>query len=280
MAKQVLGRGLSALISREGVERKGSVRELNTNDIIASRFQPRQNFPMEQLRELMSSIKEKGLVQPILVRPRGNKYELIAGERRWRAVKELGQKKIPAMLRDVSDTEALELSLIENIQRQDLNPIEEANAYERLIKEFNLTQDKLSKQIAKDRTSITNSLRLLKLPQAVKEEIIGGRLSAGQARPLLSLKNSRKQEDLCKKIIKERMSVREVESLIQKKLSPVHFHPRRFKKNAQVLEIEEKLRHIFGTQVRIKQKGNKGKIEIEFYSAEDLDRILEIVMPG
>ena len=279
MAKQVLGRGLSALISREGVERKEQIREVKTKDVFASRFQTRQDFDLEQLKELMASIKEKGVVQPILVRPQGNKYELVAGERRWRAVKELGIGKIPAMIRDVSDTEALELALIENLQRQDLNAIEEATAYERLIKEFKLTQEMLSKQIGKDRTSIANSLRLLKLPQAVKEEITRGRLPAGLARPLLALKNSRKQEEFCRKIIKEGLSAREVERLIQRRLSPVRFHPRRFKKNAQVLEIEEKLRHVFGTQVHIKQKGNKGKIEIEFYSAEDLDRILEIVVP-
>lgn len=277
MAKQVLGRGLSALISREGTERKEVVRELNVKDIMASKFQPRRDFDLKQLKELMASIREKGVVQPILVRPSGDKYELVAGERRWRAAKELGWKKIPAMLRDASDTEALELTLIENLQRQDLNPMEEAYAYQQLIQEFKLTQEKLSRQIGKERSSVANTLRLLKLPASVKEEISRGNLSAGQARPLLALKNQLKQEELGKKIVKTGLSAREVENLVQKILSPVRFQPRHFKKNVQLLEIEEKLRHIFGTQVRIKQKGNKGRIEIEFYSAEDLDRILEVV---
>ena len=277
MAKQVLGRGLSALISREGAERKEMVREFNVKDVVASKFQPRRDFDIKQLKELMASIKEKGVMQPILVRPSGDKYELVAGERRWRAAKELGWKKIPAMLREASDTEALELALIENLQRQDLNSMEEAYAYQQLIQEFKLTQEKLSRQIGKERSSVANTLRLLKLPVSVKEEIARGNLSAGQARPLLALKNQRKQEELGKKIVKGGLSAREVENLVQKILSPVRFQPRHFKKNVQLLEIEEKLRHIFGTQVRIKQKGNKGRIEIEFYSAEDLDRILEVV---
>ncbi len=277
MAKQVLGRGLSALISRQSVDKKESVLELNVDDITPSRFQPRRDFAVDQLQELMSSIKEKGVVQPVIVRSRGNKYELVAGERRWRAVKELGMKTIPSITKDISDAEALEIALIENIQRQDLNPIEEAVAYERLIKEFKLTQEKLSQQIGKDRASVANTIRLLKLPPKVKEEILQGRLSAGQARPLLSLKSPRQQEDLCKRIVKQGLSTREVEKIVQKKLSPVQFQPRRFKENAQLLKIEEKLRHLFGTQVHIQQKGNKGKIEIEFYSAEDLDRLIEII---
>ncbi len=279
MARQVLGRGLSALISRESAEKREEVRQLNIKDVVASQFQPRQDFDSRQLNELVTSIKEKGVIQPILVRPLGDKYELVAGERRWRATKELGWKKIPAMLKNVSDTEALELTLIENLQRQDLNPIEEAKAYERLLKDFKLTQEKLARQIGKERVSVANTLRLLKLPQAIKEEISRGRLSAGQARPLLSLKNSAKQEELGKKIIKKGLSAREVEQVVQKMLSSVRFQPRRFKRNTQLLEIEEKLRHIFGTQVRLRQKGNKGKIEIEFYSAEDLDRILEVIRP-
>lgn len=280
MQRIALGKGLDALIP-EARSKGETIREIKIGEIIPGEYQPRRYFDPEKQTELVESIKEKGVIQPIIVRSHKEGYELIAGERRLRAAHEAGLERIPAIVREMSNEDALEIGLIENIQRQDLNPIEEAEAYQQLIREFRMTQDVLAKKVGKDRSSITNSLRILKLPQPVKEEVIKGTISMGHARAILSLDNEKEQQDACEIIVKKGLSVRETEALVKKMKEDVSRETSVKTPEKPVIDIAlescaEKMMQSLGTKVKINRtaKGD-GKIEIEFYSQEDLDRIME-----
>jgi ParB family chromosome partitioning protein len=280
MTKLALGRGLSALIpdvkANEPVsENISGVNELEVNKIVKNKYQPRLSFDDEAQKELISSIKEKGLIQPIIVRKMENGYELIAGERRFRAAKALGMQKVPAIIKDVSDEESLELSLIENIQRENLNPIDEAKAYKRLATEFNMSQDNISAKVGKERATVANSMRLLNLPDDIQGKLSIGEISVGHAKVLLGLENQAEQRKLVEKIIKDGLSVRETEKAVAEiKEPPVHKRKMAFK-DTQIIALEEHMQRVLGTQVKICQGKKKGKIEINYYSQEDLERLLE-----
>lgn len=276
MERKVLGKGLKALIPDEAVIKTSqSIALLKMDEITLSRFQPREVIDPEKQRELMLSIKEKGIIQPVVVRPKGNSYELIAGERRLRAAKELGFSQLPAIIKDVQDDEALEISLIENIQRQDLNPIEEAQAYQRLADEFSLTQEDISQKVGKDRATIANTLRLLRLPEKIKEEIYLGRVSMGHAKAILMLESKEAQLELCNKIVKRGLSVREAEYFVRRK-STGPSRRRLKRRSPEVQAIEDELQKILGTKVTIMHQKKRGRISIEYYSNEDLDRLLNL----
>lgn len=279
--KPALGKGLSALIPEK---KKGAAREileLNIKTIRPNDYQPRRVFKDSALNELVSSIKEKGVIQPVIVRKiSDSSYQLIAGERRWRAARAAGLSGIPAIVKDAAPGEALELALIENIQREDLNPLETAEAFNRLIKDFHMTHDDVSKKVGKDRVTITNYLRILKLPSEIKRWIAEDSLSIGHAKALLQIENQRLQIDIARKIIKNGLSVREAEAL-SKKGTPFRSRQPKSKisKDPQIASLEEKLMHSLGTKVRVIHKSNKkGKIEIEYYSLDELDRLLEILI--
>ena len=280
MTKLVLGRGLNALIP--GIKeteiiatQHNNTLNISINQIKQNRYQPRLNFNDSTQKELISSIKEKGVIQPIIVRQIENDYQLIAGERRLRAAKSLGMESIPAIIKTASDEEAFELSLIENIQREDLNPVEEAKAYQRLVSEFNLSQDEIGIKVGKDRTTVANSLRLLKLSEDILEKISSGEISLGHAKVILGLDNVIDQRKIVEKIIKNGLSVRETEKEVGNiKEPPVHKRKMAFK-DQQIIAVEEHIQRVLGTQVKICQGKKKGKIEIEYYSQEDLQRILE-----
>lgn len=240
-------------------------------------MQPRKNFDEKGLKGLALSIKGQGIIQPLIVQSKNGGFELIAGERRWRAAQIAGLDKIPVIIKDLSDSDALEVALIENIQREDLNPIEEASVYKRLIKDFNLTQETLSKKIGKDRSSIANYLRLLKLPQIIKEDLISGTLSMGHARAMLSLDSSKKLLEVRNSVVKKGLSVRGIESLITK----INNEKKISKKKTRdifLIEIEERLQKTLGTRVRIKKSNKGGKIEIFYYSNEELSSIIEQII--
>lgn len=274
MDRKVLGKGLAALIPEKVRKNDGTrVENLKVAQIKPNKYQPREGFDTKKLHELISSIKEKGVIQPILVRQRGDEYELIAGERRLRAAKELGLDKVPALIKDVDDADALGLALIENIQREELNPIDEAHAYQRLMDEFEFTQDRIGQVVGKDNTTVSNSIRLLTLPKKIQDYLSGGALNIGHAKVLLSVGNQSAQLDLSKKAIKSGLSVRALEKLIKrrrpyKKKLPVDYNLR---------SIEEKLQELLGTKVKIFAGRKKGRIEIEYYSPADLERILNIL---
>ncbi|MEW6608401.1 MAG: ParB/RepB/Spo0J family partition protein [bacterium] len=281
MQRIALGKGLDALLPEVKIEGE-NIREIKISEIMSSRYQPRRYFDAEKQKELADSIREKGIIQPVLVRTSKDGYELIAGERRLQAAKSIGLERIPAIVKDVVDSEALEIALIENIQRQDLNPIEEADAYQRLIREFNLTQEDLAKEVGKDRTTVTNTLRLLKLPPEIQEHVSTGIISMGHARAILSLEVEAQQLEASEKIIKKGLSVRETEELVKrmKKMSVSHETSQPPEPDATILACEEDLMRALGTKVRIKQESKeKGKIEIEFYSYSDLERIMDKIIP-
>jgi ParB family chromosome partitioning protein len=282
MERKVLGKGLSALIPERESEKTEKIIYVKTEQVKPSPFQAREDFDSQSLEELTQSIKEKGLIQPILVRQKGDYYELIAGERRWRAANLLNLKEIPVMIKEVADRDSLELSLIENIQRQDLNPIEEAHAYQYLIDKFGLTQERLSEALGKARVSITNILRLLKLPQEIQTEIKKGRISFGHGRALLEVEDLNKQRRLAQEIISKGLSVRELENLIKTE-RPKLAKPRR-KPSASpdpyIAVLEEELQHLLATKVRISKSKKRGHIRIEFYSPEDLERIVQKIRGG
>lgn len=282
-----LGRGLSALIPDISPERDnnnnvkaGSIHEIEISRIAANPFQPRTDFDPQALQELKQSIAENGLVTPVTVRPHQGSYQLIAGERRFRAVQELGYERIPAYVLEVrDDRQMMEMALIENVQRENLNPIEEALGYQRLIDECALTQEVVAQKVGKDRVTIANSLRLLKLPDSVQESLRKSELSAGHARALLGLPDRAQQIELWKTILKNSLSVRQVEKLVQRASKPKSAAKKKVSPTAPyaVREAEDKLRRIFGTQVKINLQGKGGKIEVEFYSDNDLERLLELM---
>lgn len=283
MAKKFgLGKGLGALIPEETVEETKSINTyIPLNNIKTNSDQPRKYFDNEKISELAESIKQHGIIQPLLVKKEGEYYTIIAGERRWRAAKLLGIKEVPVIEMDLDDKEVLEISLIENIQRQDLNAIEEAKAYKRLISEFKLTQEQLSERIGKSRTAITNTMRLLNLDERVQNYIIEGIISEGHGRALLALEDKEIQYKVSEKVIDEKLSVRELESLLRninnKKEISEDKNKEKKELNPYYKDIKDKLQNYFGTKVNINSNKNKGKIEIEYYSEDDLQRILEII---
>ena len=294
MAARGLGKGLDSLIpnavgeakakkettvAKATAEDKGPETLVKITKVEPNREQPRKNFDEEALKELSESIKQFGLLQPILVQDRKDYYEIIAGERRWRAAKLAGLKEVPVIIRNYTEQEIVEISLIENIQREDLNPIEEAQAYKRLLTEFNLKQEEVAERVSKSRTAVTNSVRLLKLSDPVQQMVIEDKISTGHARALLAVEDSEKQLELANKICNEKLSVRDVEKLVKNVQKPTK--PKKVDdQTLQVIyqDIEEKLKQKLSTKVSITSKGDgAGKIEIEFYNHEDLDRLLDMI---
>jgi ParB family chromosome partitioning protein len=282
MERKALGKGISALIPEREVEKGERIVYLALDKIKPSPLQPREIFDSESLEELKQSIQEKGVIQPVLVRQRGDHYELIAGERRLRAAHSLNLKEIPAIVKDAQDRDALEISLIENIQRQNLNPIEEAHAYQYLIDKFQVTQEKISEILGKARVTIANTLRLLKLPQEIQEEIKKGRISFAHGRALLELQDENQQRRLAQDIIAHNLSVRELENLIkrQRPKSKKQSIPRLLSREPYLAVLEEELQHALATKVRISKRKKRGHILIEFYSQEDLERIVKRIKGG
>jgi len=283
MAIKRLGKGLRALIpeipEEETEERRNSIQDIEVKKIKPNPFQPRENFDEVALDDLKNSIAEKGIIQPISVRKVDNGYELIAGERRLRAVTALNLDSVPAYVLDVkNDEEMLELSLIENIQREDLNPLDIARAYNKLMTVCNLTQESVARRVGKERSTVANFLRLLKLPRMIQDSLRVGELDMGHARALIPIEDEELQKSLWERIVKNNLSVRDVERLVkQGNKKKIKQKTQQQEKSVYLLELEEKLRNIFGTQVRIKLGKRGGSIEIEFYSEEELERLLEIM---
>jgi len=275
--KIALGKGLSALIPGIDSDEKESEKQIfcDIGLIKPNRYQPRIRFSEDELEDLARSIREKGVIQPLLVRKNAADFELIAGERRLRAARMVGLTEVPVIFKDIPDSEMLEVSIIENIQRENLNPIEEAEAYHRLMAEFNLTQDEASKRVGKSRPAVANLLRLRQLPDQIKESILDGKLSMGHARALLGAETSAQQKTAWMLIMSKGLSVRETENLIKRLKS--NKAPKEKQKSSDDIyfsSLQEELSRHFGTKIEIKRHGKKGKIEIEFYSNEDLDHLI------
>ena len=283
MTKKPLGRGLSALISTDSpLADSDEIREIEIDLVRPGHQQPRTSFDQAKLEELAQSIRTSGIIQPLLVRPRGGLFELVAGERRWRAAQLAGLPRVPVIIREIPDDKLLELALIENIQRQELNPIEEANAYKRLIESLNLTQEELAQRVGRDRTFVTNYLRILKLPSEIQTLLEEEKLSFGHARALLGIGDAILQRRYAQKIVKHNWSVRETERRIKHAAADMSSvaspAPRQIDPNIRAAEA--KLRRHLGTQVQIvpAKDGSAGKIQIEYYSALDLDRLYTIII--
>ena len=291
-ARKGLGKGIDAMISGDNTKTKQVVKEVvkevDTIDINKSEpnnNQPRKNFNEDKIHELAESIKQHGLIEPLIVQ-KGKKgfYTIIAGERRWRAAREAGVKEIPVVVKDYSDQQVMEIALIENIQREDLNAIEEAEAYDRLIRDFNLKQDEVAERVSKSRVAITNSLRLLKLDERVREMIIEDKIKSGHARALLGVSDGDEQYKLAVMIFDNSMSVRETEKMVKKYLADKKKPVKEVREKDTQTELiykdyEEKLKSVIGTKVNINNKGKgKGKIEIEYFSADEFDRIMTMMM--
>lgn len=292
-----LGRGLDAMISdtakprpadkaqekplHQETDPKDKVFMVKLSQVEPNRKQPRKQFDEDALLELAESIKQFGVLQPLLVQKKDDYYEIIAGERRWRASKLAGVKEIPVIVKNFSEQEAVEISLIENIQRENLNPIEEAAAYKRLMEEFHLKQDTIAERVAKSRTAVTNSMRLLKLDERVQQMLIDEMLTTGHARALLSIENKELQYSTAVKVFDEKLSVRETEKLVKEVLNPAKKEKPQEKDRAQDLiyeQLEEKIKGIIGSKVAIHRKTkDKGKIEISYFSQEELERIVELL---
>jgi len=280
--RMALGKGLGALIPEAETEETRALLYCGIEEIIPNRSQPRKHFDESRLQELADSIKEKGILEPLMVRRVDQGYELVVGERRWRAAQKAGLKEVPVLVKDLADREALEISLIENIQREDLNPIEEAEAFKHLMEEFNLSQEELAQRIGKDRATIANTLRLLRLPFEIRNQVLQDHITSGHARAILSLDAKEKQKELCALIIQKGLSVREAEALAKrwaekpKKAGPSK--PRNDDLESQLTSLQDSLKRFLSTQVRILHKGKRGKIEVEYYSHEDLGRIVEAIL--
>ena len=294
--KKGLGKGLDSLIpdnksmksvtsektveSKEDAAAKSGVQVMKIDEVEPNRDQPRKNFDEDALLELSDSIKQFGVLQPLLVRKRKDYYEIIAGERRWRAAKLAGVKEVPVIEKEYTDQEILEIGLIENIQRENLNPIEEAIAYKRLLEEFNLKQDEVAERVSKSRTAVTNSMRLLKLSDKVQQMIIDDMISTGHARALLAIDDPELQYTLANKIFDEKLSVRETEKLVKEIKNPKKPKEKKPVANSFIYQdLEEKMKSVFGTKVSIASKGKgKGKIEIEYYSDDELEHLFDMMM--
>jgi ParB family transcriptional regulator, chromosome partitioning protein len=276
--RKALGRGLSALFPESSmIDDERGFFYCPVESITPNPLQPRQDFSDSELSELANSIKEKGVIQPILLTKTKDGFQLIAGERRWRAAQKAGVQKIPAWVRDVSPAESLELALIENIQRKDLNPIEEAMAYQEMIQKSSLTQESLSKRIGKERSTITNLLRLLKLPDFIQKDIVDGELTSGHARVLAGINSQASQKILRDIIIKKALSVRQTESLAKKMPQPNRKEEPSPEKDYYIESLAKDIENSLGTKVSIKMTGKKGKIIIDFYSNDELERLLSIL---
>jgi len=284
MNRKALGKGINALIpdfemgvpesTEQGIAH--SV-ELLIDDIVPNRFQPRKYFDDDKLEELVESIRENGILQPVVVQKAEVGYELVVGERRWRASRKAGLNKIPAVIREVTPAQALELAIIENIHRQDLNPIEEAEAYARLADEFALTQEMIAKKVGKSRTAVANTLRLLKLPRNIKEDLVSGKLSMGHARALLGLENPGQMQALCKEIFKHDLTVRQTEKRVNGLKQPLPTKLVPPKKNIFIRDLEKELERKLGTKVEINPKKAGGKLIVTYYSDDDLERIQNLI---
>jgi ParB family transcriptional regulator, chromosome partitioning protein len=274
--KRALGRGLSALIPQAAAPARldRGVSRLPVESIRREHGQPRKSFDEERLRELADSIREKGLLQPVLVRQEPDGYVLIAGERRWRAAQLAGLTEIPALVREATESEAFVLALVENIQRQDLNPLEEAEGYRRLVEDFGLSQEEVSQQVGKDRSTVANALRLLALPEEVKAMVADGSLQMGHARALLGLPRIPEMVELAKRISARKLSVREAERLVKQQKEARA--PVLAQEGPQARAVVEELQRLLGTRVRLQQNAGKGTLQIEFYSYEDLDRLIRL----
>jgi len=285
MKRQALGKGLSSLIPESPAARpEPGLLMLDVDRIQPSQYQPRSDFA--GLEGLVESIRENGIVQPVVVRQEGERYELIAGERRWRAAQLAGMMRIPAVIRKVAQDRVLELALVENIQRKDLNPIEEARAYDLLISQMNLSQADVAKRVGRERSSVANSLRLLKLPDKVQRMLQDGGLSSGHAKAIVAISDAATQIRVADEVVRRSLSVRDTEALVQKLQSGEVSEKAGRSAGAveatdpNVRAAEEKLQHRLGTKVRIVRRGGRGKIEIEFYSEEELDRLFTTIMRG
>lgn len=291
-----LGKGLDSLIpnkteknvkTEKKTEQKNEESQNSSGEILVkinqvepNREQPRKEFDEDSLMELADSIKQFGILQPLLVQKRKDYYEIIAGERRWRAAKMAGIKEVPIIIREYTDQEIVEISLIENIQRENLNPIEEAMAYKRLLEEFHLKQDEVAERVSKSRTAVTNSMRLLKLSPRVQQMIVDDMISTGHARALLAIDDEEQQYQLANRIFDEKLSVRETEKLVKALKNPKKEIKKQKPEHTFVYDnIEEQMKNIIGTKVSVNPKANgKGKIEIEYYSEEELERIYDLIM--
>ncbi|MCI8886352.1 MAG: ParB/RepB/Spo0J family partition protein [Dorea sp.] len=294
--KKGLGKGLDSLIpdnrgaktaepelpseKEPADELKSGEQMMKINMVEPNRDQPRKNFDEDALLELADSIKQFGILQPLLVRKRKDYYEIIAGERRWRAAKMAGIKEVPVIIKEYLEQEIIEIGLIENIQRENLNPIEEAMAFKRLLEEFNLKQDEVAERVSKSRTAVTNSMRLLRLDGRVQQMIIDDMITTGHARALLAIDDKEQQYTLANKIFDEKLSVRETEKLIKDIKNPKKPKEKKVIENAFIYkDIENKMKEIIGTKVSVASKGNgKGKIEIEYYSDKELERVFEMIL--
>lgn len=287
--KRGLGRGLNALIntgtdaeSKENAKENNEYKEVfvNISLVEPNRNQPRKEFDKDALSELANSIKQYGILQPIIVQKNKDMYEIIAGERRWRAAKEAGLTEVPVIIRDYDKQKIMEISIIENIQRENLNPIEEAMAYQSLMEEYGLKHEELAERVSKNRSTITNSMRLLKLSDNIQQMIIDGKISAGHAKVLLSVENTSEQEKIAQELISKSLSVRELEKLVKQYIKPRKKKKSKDDKDYSLFykEYEDRLKDILGTKVQINTKDkNKGRIEIDYYSAAELERIVELL---
>lgn len=287
-----LGRGLEALFAEqapvappaeeetagapEETSRENTVVYININDIKPNENQPRKTFNEEKIDELSASITEHGIIQPLVVRKSKTGYEIVAGERRWRAARKAQLKEVPCLIRSFTDEENMLIAIIENMQREDLNPIEEAEGLNQMIKSYGLTQEEVSKSVSKSRPYITNALRLLKLPEEIQTLVIQGQMSTGHARALIPVEDKKFQAELCRRIVEEGLSVRKVEELVQGQRKPKK-KPAKKVKSADTLHVERELKDIYGTKVSIEQKGKKGTILLEYYSTEELNRLIEML---
>lgn len=285
-----LGKGLEALFSnseidtqeisvtkKEESEEKG-ISFININEIKPNQNQPRKSFNEEKLEELAASIIENGLIQPVILRKADKGYEIVAGERRWRACRKAGLKEIPCIIREFTDEQNMLIAIIENMQREDLNPVEEAEGLNQMIVNFGMTQEQVSKSVGKSRPYITNALRLLKLPSEIREMLLANQLSAGHARAIAGIGDTEKQIQLAEYAIKEGLSVREIEKIIKEENAPKKkISRKKAEKSTDVKKVEDDLKQIMGTKVNLNQSGKKGKIEIEYYSRDELERLIEML---
>ena len=287
-----LGRGLDALFAdvpvkapketeviknREDGDEKDTVRYIKIHDIMPNANQPRKTFNEEKIEELAASIREHGIIQPIVVRKKSRGYEIVAGERRWRAAIKAELSQVPCLIRNLDDEQNMLIAIIENMQREDLNPIEEAEGLRQMTETFGMTQEQVSRSVGKSRQYITNSMRLLKLPEYIRESIADGRISAGHGRTLIAASDEDMRKSIWEKMIKEGLSVREAEKLAAGSPGAKKRKPASKRKNPDVARVEEDLKDIFGTKVSINAAGKKGKIEIEYYSGEELNRLIELL---
>ncbi len=280
MAKRpALGKGIGALLNNPVQEGGRKYFLCPIEDLKPHHKQPRKTFDDQKMAELSASIKEKGVIQPLVVRQVEDHYQIIAGERRWRASQKAGLKEVPVVIQDVSEDWALEMALIENIQREDLNPIEEAEAYRNLMEGFEFSQEEVARRVGRERSTVTNMLRLLRLPDAVREDLVGGFMSMGHARALLSLEQEEDILEAREQVLKKRLSVRETEALVKKIKS--FGLPKKAKapkeEDPQLVHLAGEIKRALGTKVKIVPKGKGGKIEISFFSPEDLDRLMEVL---